>query len=79
VRATLEPVNASPDDWSLGAIAPDADQLLVFHRVRRTPDHMRLLLDYRDLSEITTRAQSSSLAAQTATSSTTRAFIATTR
>src|SRR6266511_786370 len=49
VRATLDPVNNSPDHWSLGSVAPGQSQPLTFSHLPRREGVYQLLLDYRDL------------------------------
>ena len=50
VRTLLDPLNISPDNWSLGALAPGDEVELTFSNVLVSGPHYQLLLDYRDLS-----------------------------
>lgn len=50
VRATLDPINVSPDHWSLGAITPDDAKTLRFSQLHDLDVRYQLLLDYRDLA-----------------------------
>jgi hypothetical protein len=50
VRATLDPVNQSPQDWSLGGIPPRENRELRFTNLPNRDVNYQLLLDYRDLA-----------------------------
>lgn len=50
IRATLDPINNSPDHWSLGAMAPGQASTLAFSHLPVRDVFYQLLLDYRDLS-----------------------------
>jgi hypothetical protein len=50
VRVLLDPDNASPADWNLGALAPGDEEQLVFRGIDRFDGPKQLLLDYRDLA-----------------------------
>lgn len=50
VRATLDPVNSSPDNWSLGAIAQGDRAELTFSHLAVRDSMYQLLLDYNDLA-----------------------------
>jgi hypothetical protein len=50
VRAQLDPLGMSPDDWGRAAVADGAEAELVFSHVPQLPAAMQLLLDYRDLT-----------------------------
>jgi hypothetical protein len=52
VRTRLDPGGFSPDNWSLGALAPGDDVKLTFTVPNLAPGG-QLLVDYRDLSERT--------------------------
>jgi hypothetical protein len=53
IRARLDPGGFSPDNWSLGALAPDDQVLLRFVMPQPTSEQMQLLFDYRDLTGLT--------------------------
>lgn len=50
VRTTLDPLGASPENWSLGAVAPGDEVELTFRNVHVSGPHYQVLLDYRDIS-----------------------------
>lgn len=50
VRTTLHPLGDSPENWSLGALAPGDEALLLFKVRQSMPALVQVLLDYDDLS-----------------------------
>lgn len=50
IRAQLDPLGMSPDDWGRAAVADGAEAELAFSHMPTLPAAMQLLLDYRDLT-----------------------------